>query len=272
MNIALVVPNDTLYAPLYVKKIVSLLEGTGTHHDITICVWNPCAHKSFASLVAERFRLYGAVQFSIFCMLMVLTRIGGVVSTIIPVRRPCSLRALSRECHCEYEEVNSINEKGFIALMQEKSIEVLVSIAVNEKYKADILNAVPFALNVHSSLIPRYRGVMALFWAHFCEERTIGVTVHRMVETYDSGAILGQCEFALPSNATLHTLYLKSIDEGSRCIAEVINAISNKSVEERNPDCTVGSYYSFPSAAESREYRKRGKRFFAFQDLWRQTV
>jgi methionyl-tRNA formyltransferase len=53
-------------------------------------------------------------------------------------------------------------------------------------------------LNVHPSLLPAHRGPAPLFWAFRSGERTTGVTVHFMDESFDTGDIVAQAPLVLP--------------------------------------------------------------------------
>lgn len=48
------------------------------------------------------------------------------------------------------------------------------------------------ALNVHSALLPRYRGPNPIQWAMICGERETGVTLHHLSEEFDAGDIVDQ--------------------------------------------------------------------------------
>ena len=54
------------------------------------------------------------------------------------------------------------------------------------------------AINLHPSLLPRFRGPDPLFWAFQTGTKDWGVTVHRMDDAFDAGPILGQRRFDIP--------------------------------------------------------------------------
>lgn len=53
-------------------------------------------------------------------------------------------------------------------------------------------------LNVHPSLLPRYRGPDPVFWQLHAGERATGVSVHLVDETFDGGPVAGRREMTLP--------------------------------------------------------------------------
>ncbi|MBZ0119387.1 MAG: hypothetical protein K8H88_20530 [Sandaracinaceae bacterium] len=62
----------------------------------------------------------------------------------------------------------------------------------------EVIELVPFAFNVHPSLLPRHRGADPYFWAIAEGDRVTGVTAHALTERYDEGPILAQRELAIP--------------------------------------------------------------------------
>jgi methionyl-tRNA formyltransferase len=81
------------------------------------------------------------------------------------------------------------------------------------------------ALNVHPSLLPRHRGPNPYFWVYYHNDRRTGVTVHRMNEFADAGAILGQHAFDLPRGYSIDRLYAKNAVVGADLLVEVIREL-----------------------------------------------
>jgi methionyl-tRNA formyltransferase len=54
------------------------------------------------------------------------------------------------------------------------------------------------AINLHPSLLPRYRGPLPLFWTYYADDRMSGVTVHHASQVFDAGDIILQESFPLP--------------------------------------------------------------------------
>src|SRR5262249_29359410 len=72
-------------------------------------------------------------------------------------------------------------------------LDLLVVYGFNWKLPAAVLDATRFgAVNVHSSLLPKYRGPAPVLWAIRNGDAEIGLTIHRMDERFDTGPILAQ--------------------------------------------------------------------------------
>lgn len=66
-------------------------------------------------------------------------------------------------------------------------------------------------LNLHGTLLPKYRGSRTLNWVIECEDGESGVTVHRIDEGVDTGPILLQRSFPLSPFETGRSLYRKTL-------------------------------------------------------------
>lgn len=271
MNTLFVIQKDSLYAPYYIQKILEHMKNNKMEMPSAICCFNRAEHDFLKKQALKRLQLYGAKQFIYFCILVLTTKILSHLENFISFKRYYSISKICHDFDILYFETSSINSDYFHNIIYQQEIKILVSIAVNEKFSHRTINTVPYALNVHSSLIPAYRGLMGLFWAHFYNDTATGVTIHRMVSKYDAGAILGQCRFSISDNDSLHSLYLKAIDHGSSMIVTVIEQIKNNKVSESMPDISGSNYYSFPSKLDGRKYRAKGLNFFTLKDLWRHS-
>ena len=65
------------------------------------------------------------------------------------------------------------------------------------------------AYNLHGSLLPRYRGRAPVNWVLVNGERETGVTLHRMVERPDAGAVVAQRSVPIAADDTALTLHAK---------------------------------------------------------------
>jgi methionyl-tRNA formyltransferase len=72
-------------------------------------------------------------------------------------------------------------------------LDLLVVYGFNWKLPVAVLDTPRFGvLNIHTSLLPRYRGPAPVLWAIRAGDPEIGLTIHRMDERFDSGPILAQ--------------------------------------------------------------------------------
>jgi methionyl-tRNA formyltransferase len=85
-------------------------------------------------------------------------------------------------------------------------------------------------VNVHASLLPKYRGAGPIQWALIRGERETGITTMLMDEGMDTGAMLLQERAAITPDDTSGTLSSKLADIGGRLLIDTLARIQNGTV------------------------------------------
>jgi len=96
----------------------------------------------------------------------------------------------------------SIHEPEAVRMLQESRADIFIVVAFGQILKPVVLSIPPLgAVNVHASLLPRYRGPAPVQWAIICRETETGVTIMQMDEGLDTGDILASAAVPiLPSD------------------------------------------------------------------------
>jgi methionyl-tRNA formyltransferase len=88
------------------------------------------------------------------------------------------------------------------ARIQEIKPDLIVLCGVSQIIGREIYESSQYgAINVHPSLLPKYRGATPLLWSVLNNDRTMGVSIHRVDDRVDGGAIYSQREFPMPTEA-----------------------------------------------------------------------
>lgn len=80
-------------------------------------------------------------------------------------------------------------------------------------------------INVHSSLLPRYRGAAPINWVILNGETETGVTIMYMAEGLDTGDIISQRSTPIDPNETVESLHDRLADIGAQLLGETVSAI-----------------------------------------------
>jgi methionyl-tRNA formyltransferase len=120
--------------------------------------------------------------------------------------------------------------------VREERVDLVVSWFWTTRIPRSLLDEAPLgAVGVHPSLLPRHRGPDPYFWAIECGDAVTGVTAHRLAETYDTGAILGQRTLAIDPSWSAWTL-AKRLDRPSLgLLREVVRSFAAGSPPEDVP-------------------------------------
>ncbi len=105
------------------------------------------------------------------------------------------LLSYSRECNIPVTSVHPRkDEERLFAFLKESAATATVLLSVNFRYIVgkSILNRFRWPLNIHGSLLPKYRGRTPHVWAIINGETETGATLHVMDEGVDTGPIVAQ--------------------------------------------------------------------------------
>jgi methionyl-tRNA formyltransferase len=156
----------------------------------------------------------------------------------------------------------SINHSDSLARIRSYEPDLLVSILGNEIFKKKLIALAPRGcLNLHTALLPKYRGLMPSFWVLRHGERETGVSVFYVDEGIDSGPIVVQKRVEI-GDSTQEDLIRRTKKLGMEAIAEAVDLIERDAVQLMPNDAANMSYYSFPTREDVLAFRGAGKRFF----------
>src|SRR3990170_552088 len=99
------------------------------------------------------------------------------------------------------------------------------------------------ALNLHGSLLPKYRGRAPVNWVLVKGEAETGVTIHFMTEKPDAGDIVGQAAVPIAFDDTALTLFGKMESAASRLLDDLLPRIAREDIPRRANDLVRGSYF-----------------------------
>jgi len=99
------------------------------------------------------------------------------------------------------------------------------------------------AFNLHGSLLPCYRGRVPVNWAVLNGERETGMSLHRMVEKPDAGALVAQERVSILPNDTAHAVFQKLVCAGESLLLRTLPLMLAGKHEEIPLDLSAGSYF-----------------------------
>ena len=99
-------------------------------------------------------------------------------------------------------------------------------------------------LNIHASLLPRWRGAAPIQRAIAAGDKTTGVTIMQMDAGLDTGAMIEVAEVAIASRETAGTLHDKLAAAGARAIVAVLARLARDGVLEGTPQPVSGAIYA----------------------------
>ena len=115
-----------------------------------------------------------------------------------------------------------------LELVKSLAPELIVVAAYGRILPEDILEAPKYgSINVHSSLLPKYRGAAPINWAILDGEETTGVTIMYMAKELDAGDIILQKETPIGPDEDAQALTARLAELGADALIEAVEAIGN---------------------------------------------
>jgi methionyl-tRNA formyltransferase len=108
------------------------------------------------------------------------------------------------------------------------------------------------ALNVHGSLLPRYRGRVPVNWAVLNGERETGATLHYMVEKPDAGDIVAQTSIPILPDETAGEVFIKVTQAAATTLDRALPGLIAGTAPRIVQDLAQGSYFGGRTAADGR--------------------
>lgn len=119
-----------------------------------------------------------------------------------------------------------VREPECIEELRKYNADVMVVIAFGQILPKEILEMPKYGcVNVHASLLPKYRGAAPIQWAVIDGEKVSGVTTMQMDEGLDTGDMILKTEIVLDEKETGGSLHDKLADAGAKLCVETLKVI-----------------------------------------------
>ena len=116
-----------------------------------------------------------------------------------------------------------VREPEFVQILRELAPQVIVVAAFGQILTKEILELPPFGcVNIHASLLPKYRGAAPIQWAIICGETETGITTMQMNEGLDTGDMLERAVIPIAPDETGGSLHDKLSQAGGPLILSTL--------------------------------------------------
>lgn len=254
MKIVLVTQNEPFFLA---KNLDHLLDHLPADHSVVACVVLPPSpfgqKKGMVRKAWDTLRIFGLRFFIHYAFRYLRAKFDPscqvlrvLASRNIPVLRP----------------MGSVNAPECLDRLRALQPDLLISIAGNQIFKRPLLDLAPKGcLNLHTALLPRYRGLFPSFWVLRNGEAETGVSVFLVDEGIDSGPILVQKRITI-ENMSQEDLIRRTKALGMEALLEAIRLIHEGGYTLMPNDDHAMTYHRFPTRKDVKVFLARGARFF----------
>ena len=157
--------------------------------------------------------------------------------------QPPPVKVLATDYNLPVIQPENASDKNFLNFLKEKKPDLIVVVAYGQILKKELLDIPPLGvINVHPSLLPKYRGAAPIQWAIMNDDTVTGITIIKMIEKMDAGPILLQKEVPILTDETAGHLHDRLAEISSELLINAIKGIVNGSIKEIPQDESKATY------------------------------
>jgi methionyl-tRNA formyltransferase len=258
LRIVFVTPDEPSVMPAFFARVVPAVRD-----DVAaIAVVSPIFKRSSWLGQAKRFAdAFGVRELAVEALRFGGHKAAGALRRIVPRGPHHSVGSVARAYGRPVWTPEDVNAPEFLSRLRALEPDLVISVSCPQIFGAELL-AIPRlgCVNVHSALLPHYRGMLPTFWALANGEAQTGVSVHYMSPGIDGGDILLQRAIAIAPSETLRSLMARTKALAAELILETIDGFRQGPMEAAPNPADEGSYFSFPTREDVRRFKARGRR------------
>jgi methionyl-tRNA formyltransferase len=163
--------------------------------------------------------------------------------------QPSPVKSLASQAGLPVLQPERARDEAFLGALRDLQPDLIAVAAYGQILPQSILNLPPYGcLNVHTSLLPRYRGAAPIQWAILNGDAETGVTIMKMNAGLDTGDILTQAITPIHFQDNSETLHDRLARMGAELLVQTI------------PDYVAGKLNARPQPAEGATYAPKIKK------------
>ena len=156
---------------------------------------------------------------------------------------PSPVKVWALEHSIPIMQPEKIKTDEFTNQLEELKPDLIVVVAFGQILSQRILDIPKYGcINVHASLLPRYRGAAPIEWAIINGETKTGVTTMMMDAGLDTGDMLVKREVEISEDMILPELREKLMSLGSEALIDTINQLTNGTLKREKQDNSLSNY------------------------------
>lgn len=171
-----------------------------------------------------------------------------------------SFEGLSNQLCSPVSILNNINTAEGIEKLKQTDPDLIISIRYGIILKDAIIGIPRFGvINLHSGLLPTYRGVMATFWAMLNGDKSIGCTLHYIDNSQiDTGRTIAVTALTVNQKRSYLWHVLTLYEQGVEEIAKTVKKIAAQALIDSSAQKSGGHYYTFPTSQDLQNFDSKG--------------
>lgn len=156
---------------------------------------------------------------------------------------PPPVKVVAEENSIPVYQPEKIKTEEFEKMIEEMNPDCIVVVAYGQILSKKILDVPKYGcINVHGSLLPKYRGASPIHWSIVKGEDVTGVTTMYMAEGLDTGDMLMKVEVSIDDEITTAVLYDELMIKGADLLLDTLEGLEKGTITPEPQDDSESSY------------------------------
>ncbi len=153
------------------------------------------------------------------------------------------VKKIAQSNHVPILQPNKIKDQAFIRQIKQSNPDLIVVTAYGKIIPKEILDLPKYGcINIHASLLPKYRGASPIQTTILNGEEKTGITIIVMNEKMDEGDIIAQTTEKIYNNDTSETLHNRLSKIGAESLLKILPDYINKKIASKPQDDRLATY------------------------------
>lgn len=178
----------------------------------------------------------GTPDFAVPCLSVLIAQKHDVAAVVTQPDRakgrgnklaPPPVKVLAEEAGIPVYQPEKIKTKEFTEILRSLKPDIIIVVAFGQILSQEILDIPPLGcINVHASLLPKYRGAAPINWCIINGESVTGVTTMYMDKGLDTGDMIMKKETPIGENETAGELHDRLMELGAAALSETMATLA----------------------------------------------
>ncbi|MCC6680986.1 MAG: methionyl-tRNA formyltransferase [Phycisphaeraceae bacterium] len=150
---------------------------------------------------------------------------------------PTPVAAWAAEHELTVHKTDNVNSDQFVRMVRQLGADASVVIAFGQKLSPQLIDSLGnLAVNLHASLLPRYRGAAPINWAMIRGEKNTGVSVIGLAQKMDAGEVYATASLAIDPHETAGELHDRLALLGPAAVQRVLDDLQRGTLQPQVQD------------------------------------
>ena len=194
------------------------------------------------------------------------TSVGKLVENTINFK---TYAEITQQDGIAIDDLNEINSPAGVARIKALAPDLIISIRFGVILKKPVIELAKHGvINLHSGLLPDYRGVMATFWALLNGDEQLSTSLHFIADsTIDTGGIIAHSTIPVDRNKSYLWHVLALYVGGCRLIEQTMKSLVKGDDLPTTDQSDEGKYYTFPNVEDISRFNQKCGALYQQQEI-----